>query len=339
MVDDVKINTVESDPQNTYLQVGKWIAQWDAPYEAWYYYNSESGVSTWTKPAELEGIEFTDPVPDITAAKQKVKAAHKLKEQEIEAEAVGGAGGGSQPRPERDGAHHHGHHHHHQHGPAQQQPPLTHHNSLSIGPRPTSQPNSRPPSQVVDPIFDQSFNKPTNRPQTVSQQLNLGQQSSQGNSNGYASPTSAPANNYAAPAPAKDSGDAYGSPLADPSPSYNAGAVPPKPSGKPVLEYTIDCLRRNGAVCLDPSGSFNQIFSNGWKDGLLIAIGAFIIYNAILYVVIANSGRSVENVGLFSFVPKYSKRGFSELLQNLPDAEQINSIIKSLESQNAIEYR
>ena len=26
-----------------YLQVGKWIAQWDAPYEAWYYYNSESG--------------------------------------------------------------------------------------------------------------------------------------------------------------------------------------------------------------------------------------------------------------------------------------------------------
>merc|ERR1719189_1946826 len=120
MVDDVKINTVESDPQNTYLQVGKWIAQWDAPYEAWYYYNSESGVSTWTKPAELEGIEFTDPVPDITAAKQKVKAAHKLKEQEIEAEAVGGAGGGTQPRPERDGAHH-GHHHQHQHGPGQQQ--------------------------------------------------------------------------------------------------------------------------------------------------------------------------------------------------------------------------
>ena len=33
-----------------------------------------AGVSTWTKPAELEGIEFTDPVPDITAAKQKVTA-------------------------------------------------------------------------------------------------------------------------------------------------------------------------------------------------------------------------------------------------------------------------
>ena len=27
-------------------QVGKWIAQWDAPYEAWYYYNSESGEAS-----------------------------------------------------------------------------------------------------------------------------------------------------------------------------------------------------------------------------------------------------------------------------------------------------
>ena len=60
-------------------QVGKWIAQWDAPYEAWYYYNSETGVSTWNKPKELETIEFTDPIPDIEAAKKKVQAAHKLK--------------------------------------------------------------------------------------------------------------------------------------------------------------------------------------------------------------------------------------------------------------------
>ena len=59
---------VESDPQNTYLQVrtflsgdeeykktmmtcillqvGQWIAQWDAPYEAWYYYNSQSGKAS-----------------------------------------------------------------------------------------------------------------------------------------------------------------------------------------------------------------------------------------------------------------------------------------------------
>ena len=104
--------------QNDSLQVGQWIAQWDAPYEAWYYYNSQSGknnflteywqgqlltsvvlltrlcfrhkhcsftfwgrhlkiscsgVSTWSKPTELEGIEFTDPVPDIVTAKQKVK--------------------------------------------------------------------------------------------------------------------------------------------------------------------------------------------------------------------------------------------------------------------------
>ena len=26
-----------------WLKVGQWIAQWDAPYEAWYYYNSQSG--------------------------------------------------------------------------------------------------------------------------------------------------------------------------------------------------------------------------------------------------------------------------------------------------------
>ena len=37
-------------------------------------FHSAAGMSTWTKPAELEGIEFTDPVPDITAAKQKVTA-------------------------------------------------------------------------------------------------------------------------------------------------------------------------------------------------------------------------------------------------------------------------
>ena len=36
-------------------------------------------MSTWTKPRELETIEFTDPVPDIAAAKKKVQAAHKLK--------------------------------------------------------------------------------------------------------------------------------------------------------------------------------------------------------------------------------------------------------------------
>ena len=40
----------------------------------WYLFYAAAGVSTWTKPAELEGIEFTDPVPDITAAKQKVSA-------------------------------------------------------------------------------------------------------------------------------------------------------------------------------------------------------------------------------------------------------------------------
>ena len=62
-------------PDNWSPQVGKWIAQWDAPYEAWYYYNSETEVSSWTKPEELEGIEFTDPVPDIQDAKKKVQVS------------------------------------------------------------------------------------------------------------------------------------------------------------------------------------------------------------------------------------------------------------------------
>lgn len=49
-----------TDPLNTYLQVrltcspydtqpnlqvGNWIAQWDAPYEAWYFYNTNTGGS------------------------------------------------------------------------------------------------------------------------------------------------------------------------------------------------------------------------------------------------------------------------------------------------------
>ena len=41
-------------------------------------------MSTWNKPRELETIEFTDPVPDIAAAKKKVQAAHKLKVNSID---------------------------------------------------------------------------------------------------------------------------------------------------------------------------------------------------------------------------------------------------------------
>ena len=33
-----------------------------------------TGVSTWEKPAELEGVEFTDPVPDIQQVKQNLAA-------------------------------------------------------------------------------------------------------------------------------------------------------------------------------------------------------------------------------------------------------------------------
>ena len=37
-----------------------------------------SGVSTWEKPAELEGIDFTDPVPDIELVKETIKANQAL---------------------------------------------------------------------------------------------------------------------------------------------------------------------------------------------------------------------------------------------------------------------
>ena len=31
-------------------------------------------MSTWDKPAELEGIDFTDPVPDIEQVKENIKS-------------------------------------------------------------------------------------------------------------------------------------------------------------------------------------------------------------------------------------------------------------------------
>merc|ERR1712130_666896 len=106
------------------LQVGKWIAQWDAPYEAWYYYNSESGVSTWSKPSELEGIEFTEPVPEINNAKNRVNAAHIQHENKIKEE-QNQKGGENSVRLERDkpfdpfgltkDSQTHGNHHHQQH--------------------------------------------------------------------------------------------------------------------------------------------------------------------------------------------------------------------------------
>jgi hypothetical protein len=36
------------------------------------------GVSTWDKPAELEGIDFTDPVPDIEQVKENIKSNQAL---------------------------------------------------------------------------------------------------------------------------------------------------------------------------------------------------------------------------------------------------------------------
>lgn len=133
-----------------------------------------------------------------------------LKENEIEQEISNAGAGGNGVRFERDkpfdpfnvngGNHHHGEHGHQEHGHGHQnhghghqehghhhQPhqspvsftsssPLTQHNSLSIGPRPTLQPLTRPSSQVADPIFDQNFNRPTNKPGSNLSQLKLTQQ-------------------------------------------------------------------------------------------------------------------------------------------------------------------
>merc|ERR1712012_589431 len=235
---EVAEEKVESDPGNTYLQVGKWIAQWDAPYEAWYYYNSESGVSTWSKPKELDGIEFTDPIPDINDARKKVQQAHLIKEQELESE-INNEVGVDGVRLERDKpfdpfgvnqghAHGHGHHqdHHHadHHAPVNnvQSPvsftsssPLTQHNSLSIGPSPTKRPAQ---SQVADPIFHQNFNKPTTTPQTLSQ-LNINLQKPPGKPNGFTAPADT---GYGSPTQA-DTG--YGSPTQPPNNNYAAPAL------------------------------------------------------------------------------------------------------------------
>jgi len=366
MEKDVVSNNVESDPQNTYLQVGKWIAQWDAPYEAWYYYNSETGVSTWNKPKELETIEFTDPIPDIEAAKKKVQAAHKLKEQEIESEAA--KGGGQSVRLERDKPGHSDDQHHthttstqNHHSPVsftsssphtqhnspltqhnspltQHNSPLTQHNSMSIGPRPTLHPISRPASQVSDPIFDQNFNRPTSRPntsppQTLSQQIKLNQQKSQANSN-YAGP----------PLQVDSATDAYGAPQADPVSNYSPGDKAPTPYGKPVFEYTLDCLRRKGfsltsrTSCFDWSETFNSVFNGGvTRTGALIGVGAFVLFNIIFYTaVVATGSQSNPTKTITKFIPQLSnvffeKRGFEGLFEDNPEADQILELIQSFE--------
>ena len=115
-----------------------------------------SGVSTWTKPTELEGIEFTDPVPDIKTAKQNVKvnfiksreqgrylasswqAAHQASRDKENQILAGFPPGGEKVRGERDKQPPSHHQHHQQHsGPA----PLTNHNTLSMGRPVTSQLN------------------------------------------------------------------------------------------------------------------------------------------------------------------------------------------------------
>ncbi|XP_023330384.1 uncharacterized protein LOC111702835 [Eurytemora carolleeae] len=70
-----------ADPSNTYLQVGNWIAQWDAQYSAWYYYNTETRISTWDKPDDLKGLDFKDPLPDKDPILDEIFSDNSIREE------------------------------------------------------------------------------------------------------------------------------------------------------------------------------------------------------------------------------------------------------------------
>jgi hypothetical protein len=48
------------EPGHKY-RVGNWSVKWDSTYNAWYYWDSNTGVSTWEKPEELAGYTFAQP--------------------------------------------------------------------------------------------------------------------------------------------------------------------------------------------------------------------------------------------------------------------------------------
>lgn len=48
-------------PPTHKLMVGDWIAQWDASYNAWFFYNIKTEESTWVKPKELHHVVFNSP--------------------------------------------------------------------------------------------------------------------------------------------------------------------------------------------------------------------------------------------------------------------------------------
>jgi len=48
-------------PPTHKLMVGDWIAQWDATYSAWFFYNIKTEESTWVKPKELHHVVFNSP--------------------------------------------------------------------------------------------------------------------------------------------------------------------------------------------------------------------------------------------------------------------------------------
>jgi len=54
---------VNGGPPTHKLMVGDWIAQWDASYNAWFFYNIKTEESTWVKPKELHHVVFNSPPP------------------------------------------------------------------------------------------------------------------------------------------------------------------------------------------------------------------------------------------------------------------------------------
>lgn len=45
------------------MKIGDWIAQWDEEYQAWFFYNAITEISTWIKPKELWHVSFNKPRP------------------------------------------------------------------------------------------------------------------------------------------------------------------------------------------------------------------------------------------------------------------------------------
>lgn len=53
--------------------VGNWTVKWDFTYQAWYYHDKETGLSTWDKPDQLKGFVFAEPEHSGSRSDEKEK--------------------------------------------------------------------------------------------------------------------------------------------------------------------------------------------------------------------------------------------------------------------------